>query len=234
MRAIRALVACLLAGLTLFACSSGTGPGADPTTTEPGPSRLLALGDSYTIGEGVLEAQRWPEQLAARLRDEGRVEVSVEIVARTGWTTSDLDAGIDTADPEGPYDLVTLLIGVNNQFRGLDLEAYRGEFDGLLQRAIGLAGDDPARVLVVSIPDWGATPFGSTRSPERIGGEIDAFNMAAREVADSVGVAWVDVTDISRDDDPGLVAFDGLHPSGTQYALWVDRMLPAVRHALES
>lgn len=200
----------------------------DPTTTtSTGLVRLLALGDSYTIGEGVPVADRWPEQLAARLGDTG-LEVSVDIVARTGWTTAELDRGIDTADPGGPFDVVTLLIGVNNQFRGLSIEDYRAELAGLLERAIGFAGEDPGRVVVVSIPDWGATPFGQTRNPARVATEIDTLNRMAGEEAGRVGARWVDITGISRGEDPGLVAADGLHPSGDQYRLWVDEILPVV------
>lgn len=224
----------VLGVLLLGGCSAGDPVGdADPTTTtSTGLVRLLALGDSYTIGEGVPEADRWPEQLAARLGDTG-LEVSVDIVARTGWTTAELDRGIDAAKPEGPYDIVTLLIGVNNQFRGLPIEGYRAEFAALLERAIGFAGDDPGRVIVVSIPDWGTTPFGQTRNPAQVAAEIDAFNRVAREEADRVGTGWVDVTGISRGDDPGLVAGDGLHPSGEQYRLWVEAILPVVTVILE-
>ncbi|HUG74140.1 MAG TPA: SGNH/GDSL hydrolase family protein [Acidimicrobiia bacterium] len=192
---------------------------------------MLALGDSYTIGEGVPEADRWPEQLADRLDDAG-LEVVVDIVARTGWTTAELDRGVDIADPTGPFDVVTLLIGVNNQFRGLPIEDYRTELAALLERAVGFAGGDPGRVVIVSIPDWGATPFGQNRIPAQVATEIDAFNRVAREEADRVGAWWVDVTGISRGGDPRLVAADGLHPSAEQYRLWVDEILPVVESIL--
>ena len=224
----------ILAVLWLAGCSPGAPVGdADPsTTTSTGPVRLLALGDSYTIGEGVLDADRWPEQLADRLRDIG-FDAAVDIVARTGWTTAELDRGIDTADPEGSYDVVTLLIGVNNQFRGLSVDDYRVEFSALLERAAAFAGTDPGRVVVVSIPDWGATPFGQTGNPDQIATEIDAFNQVAREEADRAGSAWVGVTGISRGDDPGLVAIDGLHPSAEQYRLWVAEIMPVVMAILD-
>ena len=197
-------------------------------------SRFLALGDSYTIGERVAPEERWPERLAERLRAEGTDLAPPEIVAVTGWTTDELSAGIDAADPQGPYDLVSLLIGVNNQYRRRDLDNYRDEFRALLARAIEFAGDDAGRVLVVSIPDWGATPFAQNddRSAAQIASELDAYNAVARAEAEAAGARFVDVTPLSRTDDPAYVAADGLHPSGAQYAAWTDRILPAARAAL--
>jgi lysophospholipase L1-like esterase len=198
------------------------------------PLRFLALGDSYTIGEGVGAAHRWPSQLAALLRAEGLAVGAAEIVARTGWTTAELAAGIDAASPEGPYDLVSLQIGVNNQYRGLALADYRAELAALLERAIGLAGGDPGRVVVLSIPDWGITPFAASYDRPRIAAEIDAFNEVARAEAESRGAAFVDVTPLSRlaADDPGLLVGDGLHPSGAMYAEWARLVLPPAIDAL--
>src|SRR5689334_6134106 len=136
-------------------------------------TRFLALGDSYTIGEGVEASGRWPNQLAARLGLDAQ-----EIVAQTGWTTDELGAAMDAHAFHAPYALVTLLIGVNNQYRGRDLAGYRGEFTQLLQRAIALAGDSPRHVVVVSIPDWGITPFARGRDADAIAREIDAYNAA--------------------------------------------------------
>ncbi|HEX7111334.1 MAG TPA: SGNH/GDSL hydrolase family protein [Mizugakiibacter sp.] len=198
--------------------------------------RLLALGDSYTIGEGVEEAGRWPMQLAARLHGEGIAVAEPAIVATTGWTTDELAAAMDAASFAPPYALVTLLIGVNNQYRGRDLDEYRSEFRALLARAIALAGGDARRALVVSIPDWGVTPFarGQGRDAGAIAAAIDAFNAVNRAEAAAQGVAWVDVTDLSRDrgDSTAMLATDGLHPSAAQYARWVERILPAARRAL--
>ncbi len=198
------------------------------------PSRFLALGDSYTIGEAVAPEERWPERLAARLREEGFDLAPPEIVAVTGWTTDELGAGIDAADPQGPYALVSLLIGVNNQYRRHDLDTYRDEFRALLRRAVAFAGEKAGRVLVVSIPDWAATPFAEDddRSAAQITAEIDAYNAVARAVAGAVGARFVDVTPLSRTDDPAFVAADGLHPSGAQYAAWTEHILPAARAAL--
>lgn len=199
-------------------------------------SRFLALGDSYTIGERVAPDERWPERLVERLRTEGFDLAPPEIVAVTGWTTDELSAGIDAADPRGPYDLVSLLIGVNDQYRRRDVDAYRDEFVELLGRAITFAGGDAGRVLVVSIPDWGVTPFAKDddRSAAQIASEIDAYNAVARAEAEAAGARFVDVTPLSRTDDPAYVADDGLHPSGAQYAAWTDRILPAARAALSA
>ena len=190
--------------------------------------RVLALGDSYTIGESVSEAERWPVVLAQRLRTDGLNVASPEIVARTGWTTDELDAAIDAANPQGPFDLVTLLIGVNNQYRGRSVDEYRGQFRGLLSRAVGFAGGQAGRVVVVSIPDWGVTPFGAQdrRGPEQIGREVDVFNAVAKAEAENVGTAFVDITEISRTTARQMVASDGLHPSGAQYALWAEAVRP--------
>ncbi|HUP60134.1 MAG TPA: SGNH/GDSL hydrolase family protein [Thermoanaerobaculia bacterium] len=179
------------------------------------PSRYLALGDSYTIGESVAPEERFPNQLARTL---GIGEP--QIIAKTGWTTDELDAAIDAADPKGPFDLVTLLIGVNNQYRGRSADEYRAQFTALLQRAIGFAGGDAKRVIVVSIPDWGVTPFAASRDRAKIAREIDQFNAINREEALRAGARYVDITPISRGGDPALVAADGLHPSGKQYAEW--------------
>jgi lysophospholipase L1-like esterase len=204
-----------------------------PANASP-PSRFLALGDSYTIGESVAVADRWPNQLAQALRAKEMSIADPEIIAKTGWTTDELSAAIDAAKPHGPYALVTLLIGVNNQYRGRDAEQYRKEFVALLHRAIGFAGGDAKRVIVVSIPDWGATPFAEGRDRAKIGAEIDHFNAVAREEAVRAGAHYADVTPISRHaaTDPAPVAPDGLHPSAKMYAEWVSVILPQAEAAL--
>lgn len=201
-----------------------------PTT----PIRFLALGDSYTIGEAVPESERWPLQLAALLRASGLQVAEPQIIAKTGWTTDELSAGIDRVDPQGPFELVSLLIGVNNQYRGRNLDEYRAEFVGLLNRAVNFAGGQPGRVLVLSIPDWGVTPFANPAERERIAKEIDAFNAVNREEAAGLGAHYVDVTPISRRaaDEPNLIASDGLHPSGLMYAEWAQLALPEACEAL--
>jgi lysophospholipase L1-like esterase len=200
------------------------------------PLRLLALGDSYTIGEGVPEAERWPVQLVARLAADGVEFAPPRIVARTGWTTDELAAAISDARLDPPYDAVTLLIGVNNQYRGYPLDQYRREFDALLERALAFAGGRAERVFVLSIPDWGVTPFAraSGRDPGRIARELDAHDAIARELARAHGVAFVDVTAASRAHgaDAEMLAPDGLHPSGAMYRLWVDALLPVMLQRL--
>jgi lysophospholipase L1-like esterase len=180
-------------------------------------TRYLALGDSYTIGESVAESDRYPVQLAHALKIG-----EPQIIAKTGWTTDELNAAIDRADPHGPYGLVTLLIGVNNQYRGRSADEYRQQFAGLLQRAIGFAGGKAKNVVVISIPDWGVTPFAKNRDRAKIGREIDQFNAINREETAKAGARYVDITPESRKaaDDKSLVAEDGLHPSGKMYSEW--------------
>lgn len=196
--------------------------------------RYLALGDSYTIGESVEIEDRWPEQLRRRLNDLRLDVAAPEIVARTGWTTDELVDGIREACPAGPFDLVTLLIGVNNQYRGRPLDGYRVQFRGLLEIAVALAGEKPASVIVVSIPDWGVTPFGAGRDPAAISEAIDQFNTVNRAEAKAGGARYVDISECSRKakTDSSLTASDGLHPSGAMYRLWTDLLLPEAEAAL--
>jgi lysophospholipase L1-like esterase len=198
--------------------------------------RYLALGDSYTIGEAVDEAGRWPMQLARLLRMEGVLVGDPRIIATTGWTTDELDAAITAAEPLGEHDFVTLLIGVNNQYRGRDVEEYRTQFAALLWRAIGFARNRPGRVLVLSIPDWGVTPFAaqSGRDARQIARELDAYNAAAREVCAQRGVAFVDITAVSRarGAEPAMLAGDGLHPSAAMYTEWTRLAFPVAHHLL--
>jgi len=212
------------------------GAGSSGKPAAAAPARYLALGDSYTIGEGVAAAARWPVQLAALLRGRGLAVGEPEIVARTGWTTAELGAGIDAAAPRGPFALVSLLIGVNDQYRGGRPDEYRTGFAALLRRAIGFAGGEAGRVVVLSIPDWSVTPFAaeSGRDLPRIAREIGAFNAANREEARRAGVAYVDVTPASQRalGDRSLVVADGLHPAPAMYAEWARLALPAAAAAL--
>ena len=198
---------------------------------------FLALGDSYTIGEGVPESGRWPVQLAAMLREEGIALADPRIIATTGWTTDELAWGIDGAEPLGEWDFVTLLIGVNNQYRGRSAIDYRGEFETLLQRAVRYARGRADRVLVLSIPDWGVTPFVKTTksTPEQIATELDAYNAATQVVCEAHGVAFVDITPVSRERgaEPEMLADDGLHPSASMYTLWTAQALPVARSLLQ-
>jgi lysophospholipase L1-like esterase len=206
--------------------------GLDPPAP-PGARRFLALGDSYTIGEGVSPPEQWPVQLVGALRARGTDLADPTILARTGWTTDELAAALDRASPQGPYALVSLLIGVNNQYRGRDVAEYRVQFTALLDRAVGLAGGRPGRVLVLSIPDWGVTPHGAGRRAE-VAAAIDRFNAVARVETLRVGARYVEITEESRraGEDPSLLAGDGLHPSGKMYARWAEAALPSAAAAL--
>lgn len=195
--------------------------------------RYLALGDSYTIGESVSARDRWPNQLARLLEAEG-IPTDVTIIARTGWTVDELWKGIKENQPEGTYDLVTLLIGVNDQYRGYPMDGYREDFQFMLGKAIEYAGGDAEKVIVLSIPDWGFTPFAATRDTEQISRQIDEFNAVNLEETKNAGAHYADVTIISRMamDDFDLIAGDRLHPSGKMYTLWADKVLPVALEIL--
>lgn len=201
---------------------------SDTTSSMPSdaPLSYLALGDSYTIGESVPENERWPVQLSAKLSP---LLAPPTIIARTGWTTAELQAGIEAANIKGKtYGAVSLLIGVNNQYRGegrgYTLDQYRQEFRELLQQAIAFANNRPDRVFVLSIPDYGVTPFAQGSDAEKIARELDAYNQSAQIICAQLKVAFYDITLISREakQDPGLIANDNLHPSGKMYARWVE------------
>ncbi|MGQ4660957.1 GDSL-type esterase/lipase family protein [Lysobacter sp. F6437] len=205
--------------------------------TDPTALTYLALGDSYTIGEGVASGERWPVRLTLALREEGVPLEFPRTLATTGWTTDELSTAMDAAQPPlGRYDFVSLLIGVNNQYRGRSVGDYRGEFHELLRRAIRLAGDRSDRVLVLSIPDWGVTPFAATqgRDAAQVAAELDAYNAAAAELCAQHGVAFVDITDTSRarGAEQSMLVDDGLHPSAAMYALWAGHALPVARGLL--
>jgi lysophospholipase L1-like esterase len=196
--------------------------------------RFLALGDSYTIGEAVDPTKRWPVQLVRLLHNQNILMDEPIIIAKTGWTTGELAQAIDAANLADTYDLVSLLVGVNNQYRGLAVEDYRHEFTALLERAIRFAGGRPSRVLVLSIPDWGVTPFATGRDRAAIARDVDRFNAVNREATTRLGARYLDVTPASRQtgSDPAWLASDGLHPSGKMYAGWARLALPVACEAL--
>lgn len=195
--------------------------------------RYLALGDSYTIGEALPVEDSWPMQWAHALRANGMAVSDPGIIAKTGWTTDELSDALDEADASNtitpPYDLVSLSIGVNNQYRGRSTQNYREEFSVLLKRSMGYAGNKADRVFVLSIPDWGITEFGqkSGRDLAQIASELDVFNMINREVSTQAGVHWVDVSKVTREvgATAKYYAEDGLHPSRALYTLWVNELL---------
>jgi lysophospholipase L1-like esterase len=226
-----------LLSLILFV---GCTPITTVTTPTPGGTnmpvlRFLALGDSYTIGEHVSVKNRWPNQLANLLEAE-EIQTEVTIIARTGWTVDELWEGIQANPPEGTYDLVTLLIGVNDQYRGYTAEWYRDKFRFMLEKAILYAGGHPDKVIVLSIPDWGFTPFAAQRGDtEPISQQIDEFNAVNLEETKNVGAHYVDVTIISRMalDDFDLITGDRLHPSGKMYKMWAEKVLPVSLEVLQ-
>jgi lysophospholipase L1-like esterase len=196
--------------------------------------RYLALGDSYTIGESVDISERWPNQLARKLEEQGYT-TDLTIIARTGWTTDELWQGIQQQNIEPPYDLVSLLIGVNNQYRGLSIEEYREQFIFLLTKAVEFAGGDSNRVIVLSIPDWSVTPFATDRDRDQIANEIDAFNAVNKAETEKANAQYINITPISREaaNDTSLIASDGLHPSGMTYKMWAEAALPVVLKILK-
>jgi len=213
--------------------------GADTiTTTKPmtGPATYLALGDSYTIGERVPQIQSYPYQLAAQLNSFNLDVQNPDIIAVTGWTTDDLIGAISrSAFKDKKYTFVTLLIGVNDQYQGRSKDNYRTKFAELLHTAIDFANGDSSKVFVLSIPDWGVTPFGGGRDSV-IGPDIDAFNAINKEETAKAHVPnYIDINPISKRaaTDPTLIADDGLHPSGAMYKLWVDALVSEVRERLQ-
>lgn len=224
----------LLIPLLVATCSKeSVTPMQSPGSPAPPPApeadttiSYLALGDSYTIGTSVEEDERWPYQLSIALAERQGIAVApLTYVARNGWRTDNLANALESDPPASDFDLVSLLIGVNDQYQGFNAEGYAGRFEGLLRRAIGFAGGDSSKVFVVSIPDYAYTPFG--QGDERISRELDAFNATAERICQRYRIPFYNITPISRraQDDPALVAGDGLHPSGKQYGLWVDEVL---------
>jgi lysophospholipase L1-like esterase len=186
---------------------------------------FMALGDSYTIGEGVLPAERWPDQLCRKMQF-----AAPDYIAQTGWTSQELLEAIDQARVAHFYDWVSLLIGVNNQYRGMSLSQYSMEFEIALYKALALSHSQPKKVIVLSVPDYSVTPAAQHRNPAQIFDEINAFNAVNESLARREGTHYVQVTDISRlaADEPDLLAADGLHPSSKMYERWVARIIEAI------
>ena len=191
---------------------------------------MLALGDSYTIGESVDIDERWPHQLISELRARGVSAGFPDYIATTGWTTRNLLGWIQTKLPEDQeYNLVSILIGVNNQYQGMDIASYEPDLRKIIDIALDLVAQDPSKVMILSIPDYAFTPFGGGNTS--ISQEIDAYNEIKRRVAKEYGIPFIYITDISREglDNPSLVAADGLHPSKEQYARWVQSIISRIR-----
>lgn len=247
----------VLLSISLLSCSTEesssetavTPEPVTPPTTVPNPEiptgpiaksiNYLALGDSYTIGQSVCETCRFPEQLKTSLKmSYTDTDFSLKVIATTGWTTTNLISAINQQKPESNYDLVTLLIGVNNQYQSKDFSVYEREFPELVTKAISLAKGDKKNVIVVSIPDYAYTPYAANLSQSqktKITTEIDQYNAYAESYCKTNQIVFVNITDITRQglSNPNLVASDGLHPSESAYALFVERLLPKAKALLQ-
>ncbi len=192
---------------------------------------FLALGDSYTIGQSVTEAERWPVILAKELSQENIKIRKPEIIATTGWTTGNLLNAIADYKPARAFDMVSLLIGVNNQYQGRSTQEFQSEFNLLLTKAVALAGGNNERVFVLSIPDWGVSSFAAPTERDAIARSIDGFNAIAREECETEKILFIDITEESRKalNDPTMIARDGLHFSGLMHQKWVSLVIPRIK-----
>lgn len=195
----------------------------------------LALGDSYTIGHGVEEKERFPYLITNMLRQQKLSVRNLKYIAQTGWSTLALQNAIEAAAPLGSFDIVTLLIGVNDQYQLLDTGGYRRRFTQLLEKSIALAKNKPERVFVLSIPDYSATPFVAAPSKEKVRREIEAFNTINKEVSLRYGISYTDITGLSREaaTNPALLTNDGLHYSGIEHLKWAEKLAPLISAALK-
>jgi len=242
---LKLVVLTLTVGVAFFGCNSSTATPApaeitDPETQTPADSenfKLIALGDSYTIGQSVCESCRFPEQLkdSLQLRYTALDTFNLEIIAQTGWTTTNLKNAISTAEPPTDFDLVTLLIGVNNQYQNKPFELYETEFVELVTTAISLVGGDASKLIVVSIPDYAYTPFGQDSNALNISTQLELYNTFAQTYCAENNLEYVYITDITQEglNNPALVASDNLHPSALAYTKFVERILPLALGILE-
>jgi lysophospholipase L1-like esterase len=241
------MTALFLSGLITLLCSCSKENATNSFTSMPintantdsmpgnGTKTYLALGDSYTIGTSVGETDRYPIQTAALLKTQGIDIPGVEIIATNGWTTTNLINGINASQLTGTYDVVTLLIGVNNQYQGGTIDNYKQEFTTLIQKSIQLAGGRANHVFIISIPDYSVTPFARGRNTKQIATEIDAFNNANKAIADTYKTGYLNVTEDSRQAarDPSLIASDSLHFSGKEYAIWSGKLVSTIKTVLQ-
>ena len=225
----------VLFSIVLMLSSCGSTSEIPTSTSAQNNISYLALGDSYTIGESVAEQERWPLQLTQKLRDSAYSVQSPKIIARTGWRTDELLAAMDEQLGEEKYDLVSILIGVNNQYQGRDLEQFQEELELIIQQAIQKSKNGAENVFVVSIPDYSVTPFAQGSNVDEIAHEIMVYNERCMVTSSNYGVKYFYITDISEEaaTNPDFVADDGLHPSGEMYRRWVERIFPEVKQMLE-
>lgn len=203
--------------------------------TKPPMHTYLALGDSYTIGEQVSSEENFPHQTVRMLRNKGTEVTEPVIIATTGWTTDELAASIREHNITDTFSFVSLLIGVNNQYRGRSVDDFRGEFLQLLNTAVGFAGGKKERVFVLSIPDWGVTPFAEGKDRAQIAKDIDAYNAVCKEIAEQNGCHFIEITESTRANaaNPDFLVADALHPSGREYAIWARRLADSVSEQLK-
>ncbi len=234
MRSIIVVLGLLLFMMSCSSSSEALKPDESENLDSPDNLSYLALGDSYTIGESVTEEMRWPVQLVNQLRTKGEEINSPRIIAKTGWTTDNLLNAMDANLGNEKYDLVSISIGVNNQYQNKSITDYEADLNTIFTEAIGASNKGKEGVFVVSIPDYGATPFGASNA-EEIGREVAEFNAVLEKVANQYGISFYNITPISKKakSDRSLVASDGLHPSGKMYTLWVDLFIDEVLNKLE-
>ncbi len=224
--------------LSFTACSknnnTNNSPAAMNTTNDTG-KRYLALGDSYTIGQSVAENERFSAQTVALLRAQNITIKDPQYIAITGWTTANLMAAVNSQNPQGPFDVVTLLIGVNDQYQGVDTATYRTRFTQLLNKAVQLAGAKASHVFVLSIPDYSVTSFVQQADKARVRREVDLFNAINKQVTLLYNIAYADITPSTRqaETNASLIANDGLHPSGSEYKKWAEMLAPLMKPVLQ-
>jgi lysophospholipase L1-like esterase len=235
---VRLLIFGMLLGgvISVATCSNHNMTYTFPLSASETPLHYLALGDSYTIGESVAASERFPHLTAERLRVQHVPMAEPEYIATTGWTTENLISAINETEDLKTYDVVTLLIGVNDQYQGLDTAGYRDRFTQLLERAVELAGNRPGRVFVLSIPDYSETPFVAENDKNRVREEVEAFNAINKEITLDRNVAYVDITPLTRQtsSDASLLAGDGLHYSAKAHQQWAALLAPLIQQALKS
>ena len=212
---------------TIFFCSE--------TFSQKDSLSFLALGDSYTVGTSERPENSWPQQLVKTLANKGILIKAPKIIAGAGWTTEKLISEVQSSNLNTEYDLVSLLIGVNNQYRGLDINLFRKQFLSLLEKSISLAGNDTSKIFVLSIPDWGVMPFAALRDTKKITLEIGKYNAIIKEEVAKRNVLYIDITKLSRKAimDKTLIASDGLHPSKKMYKTWVKKILKNIIKRLD-
>jgi lysophospholipase L1-like esterase len=225
---------CSFGVILIFSCAKDKYPlqMTDQTKTT---YSFLALGDSYTIGQSVQSSENFPGQTIQLLNQANYNFKAPEIVAKTGWTTDELQNNINNHTFNPPYDIVTLLIGVNNQYRGRTVDAYKPEFENLLKQAIQFSGNKADHVIVLSIPDWGVTPFANGSDRTQIGREIDEYNAANKLISENYKVRYIDITPWTREaaNDLTLVAPDGLHPSAKEYKRWAEKLTEYIKTIIQ-